>query len=394
MFFRYTYDIYCRKELYIMSIEQNHVKGKEYWIVIKNIRGFKNKINKTWKEIVKPDFNRTESESISKSPFPSIPNITKYVGLYKEKQKTQNSEPKTMTLDFVKAATNMINYYIEPPINYTNLYEKEINWNEKILINTERSFNTGAIAGISGVYYGYTLNDTKEGRLTGNYLKIYPQKNASFKTFFVNRIETEEIMEELLNELKDTDKIDETINKYKVFSLRHNDIPSRFYIGKAIINKYSLEIDLSLEGKKNSFTKIILPIRLYAQNGNAGALYLGGVGMKISGLGFENYSLKVQRIALLRCKPSPIPQETFSLNHPLIFPFLIGNSSETKICVDEQEDRDFYTSVIIGPGDNYNHINGITDSPESLKIKIKRYIDYLEVAQRKAAEIYALCDHL
>lgn len=374
-----------------MPIDKKHVTGEDYWTVITNLREFKKNINKTWKEIREPNGNNIETKE---SPFPSIPNITKYTGLRRENQNTEISEPKIMTLDFVKTATNMINYYIEPHINYTDLYKETINWNEKIFVNTERVFNSGAIAGISGVYYGYVLNDVKERRLTGNYLKIFSQKDRSFKVFFVNRIETEEVMETLAEELRDTEKVDEAIKKYALFSLQHRDIPSRFYTGRASIDKHSLEIDLSLEGKKTSFTKMVFPIRLYAQNGNAGSLYLGGIGMQISGLGFENYSLKAQRIALLRHEKSCMPQEIFSLNNPLIFPFLIGNSSQTGICVDEQEDRDFYTSVIIGSKENFIDMNVITDSPEQLKARIKKYIDYLEVAQKKASEVYFLCDSL
>lgn len=123
-----------------------------------------------------------------------MPSITKYTGLYKENRKAKNLEPKVMTFNFTETVTNMINYYIEPPISDRDLCEKLINWDEKILINVERRFDNGTISGISGEYYGYTLNNTKEGRLTGNYLKIYPQEDTTFGAFFVNRIETEELM--------------------------------------------------------------------------------------------------------------------------------------------------------------------------------------------------------
>lgn len=375
-----------------MSNEDKHVKGEEYWTVIENLRGFKKKLNKSWKEIYEVEGN--VKGNVKDINFPSVPSITKYTGLYKKNQKAENLEPKVMTLNFIEVATNMINYYIEPPISNRDLCEKLIDWDEKILINVERRFDNGAISGISGEYYGYTLNNAKEGRLTGNYLKIYPQASAAFDAFFVNRIETEELMEELLGELTNTNKNSEAMKIYKTFASKHSDIPSRFYTGEAKINKYSLEIKLSLEGKKNSFTKIMLPVRLYAQNGNAGSLYLGGVGMKISGLGFENYSLKAQRIALLRCGASGISKDAFSLNSPLIFPFLIGDSSKTEICVSEQEDRDFYTSVIVGAGNVYSHGRVMTDNPEDLKAKLKRYIDYLEIAQKKAEEAYGLCDKL
>ena len=201
-------------------------------------------------------------------------------------------------------------------------------------------------------------------------------------------------MKELSDELNNTEKIDEAMKIYKVFLLRHNGIPSRFYTGTASIDKYSLNIDLSLEGKKTSFTKIMFPIRLYAQNGNAGALYLGGIGMRVSGIGFDNYSLKAQKIALLRYDTFCIPQEFFSMNSPSIFPFLISSTSETKICVDEQEDRDFYTSVIIGRKNNYDDIEKIIDYPEDVKAKLKRYMDYLEVVHKKVSEAYTLCNSL
>lgn len=374
-----------------MPVDKNHVTGEEYWTVIKNLQEFKKSVNKGWKEIREPNGKTIESKE---SPFPSVPNIAKYVGLHREGQETESSRFKTMTLNFVKAATNMVNYYFEPHIHYTDLYEKQIDWSGKILVNADRSFDKGVIAGVAGTYYGYTLNDAKEGRLTGNFLKIYSQKNSLFKAFFVNRIETEEVMKELSDELINTEKIDEAIKIYKVFLLKHNGIPSRFYTGTASIEKYSLNIDLSLEGKKTSFTKIMFPIRLYAQNGNAGTLYLGGIGMRVSGIGFDNYSLKAQKIALLRYDTSCIPQEIFSLNSPLIFPFLISRSSETKIYVNEQEDRDFYTSIIIGRKNNYDDIEKITDCPEDVKAKLKRYIDYLEVVQKKVSEAYTLCNSL
>lgn len=367
-----------------MARQITHIEGDAYWMVINNINSFKLKMNKSWKEILTPlDTNDAQKHG----PYPSLPSIARYTN---RKKDNSSFSQITMTEDFVECVANMINWYIEPKINYYALYD-EIKWEDKKFIHGNNAINETTLSGIAGKYCAYTVNSAQEERLRGHYLIIFPPKSISsstFDVFFIKNIETEQQFDNLAAYLNNVTKIESAEKAYQSFTSDNNMIRSRYFIGQARINRQSLELDVSLEGKKSSFTKLVFPLRLYAAHSNNSKHYCGGIGMMISGLGFENDSITAQKIALIRCDES-IPSSISLLNNASIYPFLV-DSSQAKIKVDESKDREFYVSVIMKTSISKEAENLHDFNREDLQVLFREYMECFATAQKKAEEMYSL----